>query len=271
VSVLGIIPTYLRTHEDLALTLDALVSWQNTTGYSELIVVDDCSPNKELYDKLCVIANDRNVEVWRMEANGGFAKTVNVGLRRARAGGQDDCLVNADIMFHKPCWLDPMIENDADVVGALLVYPNGLVQHAGIFFSVITRRFDHIHRMAPSTLAAAHEPRICPVTGALMLIKHHVLGKVGLFDENFAFGFEDVDYCHEVFKAGLKCAYEPRAQAIHHESMFRSQDPSGDIQKKWWASWNYLHQKHAGHGFADYVPTLIWDDVANEEADSLPR
>jgi GT2 family glycosyltransferase len=103
-------------------------------------------------------------------------------------------------------------------------------------------------------------PRICPVTGALMLIRYETIKKIGIFDENFKMGFEDVDYCHMVFQAGMKCAYEPRAEAVHHESLFRRNNPSERLQKRSEESWQYLHEKHKGMGFADYVPTMIWDE-----------
>ena len=93
-----------------------------------------------------------------------------------------------------------------------------------------------------------------------MLIKHDTLKKIGVLDENFRFGYEDVDYCHMVFKAGMKCAYEPQAEVVHHESWFAA---NPDKKHREWMQngWAYLHEKHRGHGFADYVPTLIgWDE-----------
>jgi GT2 family glycosyltransferase len=94
----------------------------------------------------------------------------------------------------------------------------------------------------------------------LMLVKHQTMLDIGLFDERFGMGFEDVDYCYRVFQNGKTCAYEPRARAIHHESFFRHAWPDDERQaKRWRASFEFLHEKHRGWDFSDYVPTLLWD------------
>jgi GT2 family glycosyltransferase len=76
-------------------------------------------------------------------------------------------------------------------------------------------------------------------------------------------GYEDVDYCLVAFQAGLQCAYEPKAIAIHHEGMFRHRDPSPKIREWTKRSWERLHEKHGGVAFSDYCPTLLeWPDDA---------
>lgn len=255
---LAVIPTYIRNERDYILTSNALKSLSETSD-ADIVVVDDGSPNRELVETLAEFARGISARVILKDRNEGFAKTVNYGLREAYESGKHGLLVNADIQCFNNNWLNIMKANRADVVGALLLYPNGLVQHAGIFFSVINRTFDHIHRMSSVKLDVVHKPRVCPVTGALQLIKHHVLRQVGFYDENFKLGWEDVDYCHMVFESGLKCALEPRAIAIHYESMFRGK--TNEKIKKWQIeSFEYLHKKHQGRSFAEYTPTLMWPD-----------
>ena len=255
-------PTFIRTERDLQFTKNAIESYRRTC-MADLLVVDDYSPNRELVDQLSDFCWQVGVgvELELREKNEGFATTINVGLRRARRQEAHAVLVNADIEFFDNRWMDSMLANGADVVGACLLFPNGLVQHAGVYYSVISRQFDHIYRMAPSTLKVVGEPRICPVTGALQLIRHETLKKVGFYDENFKLGYEDVDYCHMVFQAGLKCAYEPNAIAVHHEGMYRHHNPSPKVREWTKQSWDYLHAKHAGLDFSSYVPTLLeWPD-----------
>ena len=72
-------------------------------------------------------------------------------------------------------------------------------------------------------------------------------------------GCEDLSYCHDVFSAGLRCAYEPKAIATHYEMAFRNKNTS-KLHEKWWRdSYEYLHNKHKGLSFVDYCPTLLWD------------
>ena len=78
-------------------------------------------------------------------------------------------------------------------MGPLLLYTNGLVQHAGVYFSVITRRFDHRYRLAPRALAQVQKGITCPVTGALQYIRYETIKKIGIYDENFKMGYEDID------------------------------------------------------------------------------
>lgn len=261
--VLGIVPTFLRQERDLEFAKETILSFRKSASLADLLIVDDGSPSKELVDKLTEFCWEQGVgvELELREENSGFSATVNVGLRRARKAEMHAVLINSDIQFFENGWLQTMLDNPADIVGAQLLFPNGLVQHAGVYYSVISRQFDHIFRMAPSTLAAVQEPRICPVTGALQLIRHSTLKQIGVYDDNFKMGYEDVDYCLTAFQAGLTCAYEPKAVAIHHEGMFRHRDPSPKISEWTRRSWEYLHEKHGGEGFSDYCPTLLeWPD-----------
>lgn len=256
---LAIMPTYIRGDRDLTMTENAIRALRKTCD-ADLLVVSDGSPYKKGAERIDELSFEVGLTHKVSAENQGFATSVNAGLRMARGLNQHALLVNSDMFFLDNGWLGALEANEADVVGGLLVYPSGLVQHAGIFFSVINRRFDHIYRMAPKSLAQVKQPRICPVTGAMMLIKHRTLMEIGVLDENFRFGYEDVDYCHMTFQNRMKCAYEPTAEAVHHESWFSSK-PSKKHQEWMQNGWSYLHEKHRGRGFAEYVPTLIgWDD-----------
>lgn len=253
----AVVPTFIRNKQELDVTEKAINTLRETSN-AYLCVVDDCSPYEGTQEALEALGVDKLI---LKEKNEGFSHTVNKGLAFALENKTHAVLVNADIEFTNDEWLPAMEENEADVVGGLLIYPNNLIQHAGIYFSVIYRAFDHILRMAPANIEKAQQPRICPVTGALQLIKYETLKEVGLYDEGFRLGWEDVAYCHDVFIAEKKCVYEPKAVAIHHESLFRGKNPSKQIIDWQRQSWNRLHERFAGHDFSAYVPTLLsWDD-----------
>lgn len=253
----AVVPTYIRNDEELAVTEKA-ISTLRLTSEAFVCVVDDCSPYAEAQKALESWGIDKLI---LKDENEGFSHTVNHGLRFAQENKTDAVLVNADIEFTNDEWLPALQANPAAVVGALLLYPNGMIQHAGVYFSVIHRAFEHILRFAPPNISAAKKPRTCPVTGALQLIRYEALDKIGIYDESFRLGWEDVAYCHDVFIAGLECVYEPQAQAIHHESLFRAKNPSKKIQEWQLQSWKRLNERFAGHDFSDYVPTLLdWDD-----------
>lgn len=258
-STLGVIPTYLRTERETNVAIRTIESFAQTSA-AELLVVDDGSPYQQGVDEVETLLEALGYSLFRKSSNTGFSSTVNIGLNVALESGMDACLINADIEFIDQGWLERMEQTEADVVGALLLFPNGLIQHAGIYFSIISRSFDHFFRYAPGALPQALVPRQCPVTGALQLIRHETLSELGFYDEGFRLGWEDVDYCHTVFQSGRKCAYNPAVRAVHRESLFRGNNPSKKIVEWQLASWLYLHEKQAGRSFAEYVPTVLLDD-----------
>jgi GT2 family glycosyltransferase len=233
---LCIVPTYLRGEDELEVLLKCLVSLSATAPDAEVAVVDDHSPERALVATLGLICEELGFELILQPENAGFSRTVNVGLRQALAAGRDAVLVNADIEFIDHGWLDRMRERTdvqgrpAAVVGARLLYPNGLIQHAGVFLSLLSRNWLHRYQYGPADLPEALVACRCPVTAALQFIRHETLVEVGLYDEEYRMSHEDVDYCLRVFEAGLECIYEPSVRAWHLESFFRSK-PSPQIRR----------------------------------------
>ena len=259
---LVVVPTFLRKREELDVTLKMLETLRTTEPEAEVFFVDDGSPETELVDELeSLCKHDPYSSLERKLENTGFSKTVNVGLRRALAEERDAILCNADIEFMEPGWIERMLVTHdskgrpAAIVGALLLYPNGLIQHAGIYASFLDRSFDHRMRFAPGTLPEAHQPQVCPVTGALQLIRYDTLRTIGIYDEDFKLAFEDVDYGLRVFDAGLECVYQPGVRAIHHESLFRRS--ANDTITEWTKdSLRTLLQKHATTDIGRWIPSI---------------
>jgi GT2 family glycosyltransferase len=226
-AALAVIPTYLRTPVELELLLRCLVSLTQSAPGVEPVVVDDGSPARDLVAQLEPLTRELGARLILKPANTGFAKTVNEGLAIARDECADALLVNQDIQFVAAGWFEAMDAcwgpdgRPAAVVGAKLLFPNLLLQHAGVYYSRLYRMFDHRWRMGPSDLPEADVPAAVPVTGALQLIRHECLTAVGLYDDGFDMGWEDVDYCMRVFASGRFCVYEPQAVAVHHESAIR--------------------------------------------------
>lgn len=259
-STLAVVPTYLAQPDDLALTLDCLRSLRESEPELDVLIVDDGSVPPLFYE-LAEESVQLKMDIHRKPDNSGFAKTVNVGLERGRDNGQDVVLVNADVEFTRNGWLDQLHAaawdgRPAAVAGGLLLYPTGLIQSAGTFFSLLHRCFEHRYRYAPFNLPEAQAPARCPVTAALQLIRHECLTTVGVYDENFLLGWEDVDYALRVFQAGLDCVYTAEARAYHHESMFRGR-PSPKIQEWTGLSWIYFTRKWAQENFAEWLPAYI--------------
>jgi GT2 family glycosyltransferase len=229
---LCVIPAYVRDEQELDVLLRCLVSLRSTAPDADVLVVDDASPARELIEALEVACDELGIALVSNDENSGFSTTVNAGLEVALATGRDAVLVNADIEFIQPGWLERMHARTdthgrpAAVVGARLLYPNGLIQHGGIFLSPLHRDWLHRFQYGPGDLPEALVPTRCPVTAALQLIRYETLAEIGLYDEGYRMCFEDLDYCLRVFEAGYECIYEPTVVATHREKFFRGKpDP----------------------------------------------
>lgn len=259
---LVVIPSYCKNADQVQVLAETIASIDKTVpDETDILVVDDHSPDEEARDLISDLYSVSDWELIQKAENTGFSATVNMGLRKARDEGRDAILMNADIEMDVPDWVRRCQETkDGDgepaaVVGALLVYPtSGLIQHAGIYFSFLTRRFYEKYKFAPPRLPAALRVAELPVTGAFQYIRNETLTRVGLYDERFRLGYEDVDYCLRVFKEGMHCVYNPQVRAYHFESMFRGE--KSDRINQWERdSFAALNAKWAGENFAQYVPT----------------
>lgn len=261
---LAIIPTYLAEPTDLEVVLTCLRTLRASALFEtvDVLVVDDGSPARHQVEALANEVEKYDAEIHLKDENSGFSKTVNIGLRRALDEGRDGILVNADIEFPAMGWVEAMVGSKdtkgepAWVVGGKLLYPTGLIQHGGVYFSLLHRYFDHAYKYAPHDLPEANVPRVAPVTGALQLIRHAALDELGLYDERFSMGFEDVDYCLRVWQEGHDCIYQPAVWAIHHESMFRGR-PSPKVEKWQHDSLLLLKEKWAGVNLLELCPSPL--------------
>lgn len=261
---LVVIPSYCRKPEDVQVLSDTIASIERTVpGETDLLVVDDHSPSEEARGLIADLYSVGDFELIEKSENTGFSQTVNMGMRKALNEERDVILLNADIEMDVPDWVricqatEDADHNPAAVVGALLVYPQtGLIQHAGIYFSFLTRRFYERYKYAPPKLPAALRLAELPVTGAFQYIRHETLTRVGLYDERFRLGYEDVDYSLRVFKEGMQCVFNPNVRAYHFESMFRGE--KSEKISEWEAeSFSKFNVKWAGESFAQYVPTTF--------------
>ena len=129
---------------------------QTVSNTVDILIVDDCSPQPWLVD----VFEDR-YERYDFELSASRrtrasrARSTSASSRPDE--GREAVLLNADIVMRTPGWLTHCRRatgspgKPAGLVGALLLYPNGLIQHAGLYFSKIANMFEHRFRFAPAT------------------------------------------------------------------------------------------------------------------------
>jgi O-antigen biosynthesis protein len=225
--VSAIIPT--RNGADLLRNcLDGL----SRTDYPhlEIIVVDNDSDERrslELFEEL----RSTGIRVIRIEGEFNYSALNNAAVEAAQ--GESLCFLNNDIEVLDGDWLQWLIRHavrpEIGAVGARLLYPDGTVQHAGVFTG-IGGGAAHAHRFLGKDergyFDRARLPqRVSAVTGACLAVSRDKFLAVGGFDEkDFRVAFNDIDLCLKLNQRGWQSFYEPRATLIHHESKSRGSD-----------------------------------------------
>lgn len=234
-----VIPSY----RDAKLVAHLVAKIRQTTdrGRVRIIVADDASGP----DHLAALGQIDGIEVVAGEQNAGFAVNVNRGLRAADAR-HDVVLLNSDVVPMRD-WLASLqyaaaLGPKTGIVGAKLLYPDNRIQYAGTIRNPDAPEwFDHRYRFKPADWGPADiaGPTLA-ATGACMYIARAVLDQVGLFDEEYGMGYEDVDYCLRAWEAGYEVVYTPSARLHHHESITRGTSVSErerKSQRVFWRRW----------------------------------
>lgn len=220
-----IIPTIHQTDlvEQCIQSLRRYTDWDNL----EVIIVDDGS-SANTQNTLKQIAADNECRIILKSTNTGFAATVNRGVHEAK--GRYFCLVNNDVTFTDSEWLQHMVETAVQprcgIVGARLLYPDGRIQHGGVYFLARARVFDHRYRYLPADYGPAKATQeVLAVTGALMLVHQGVWRQLEGMSEEFFIALEDVDLCLRARKKGWRILYCGEAVAVHAEGATRGTTP----------------------------------------------
>lgn len=155
-----------------------------------------------------------------------FSEKVNRGIEAAT--GEYVVLLNDDVQPITADWLDHMValasEPDVGAVGALLVYEDGTVQHAGHAFS------EQAVHLIDKGLPLGPGPRrrnacdrdVSGVTAACLVQRRAVWEKVGGLDPSFPVAFNDVEYCDRIRALGLRVVQCNLARLYHFESRTRA-------------------------------------------------
>ncbi len=188
---------------------------------------------KEVYwrNKITLIFN---------ETNTGYAKANNQGIKAAK--GEYVLLLNNDTVVHKDALqnLLTFAENtvDAGVIGSKLLNIDGSLQSSCYHFPTITNAIREyifgqkglFEKFAPKV---NNPVNVDSVVGAAFLITPKALEKVGVLDERYFAYFEDIDYCRQVWKQGLKVYYLPNSVITHyHGATFKKLADDGQRWKK---------------------------------------
>ncbi|MFO1156096.1 MAG: glycosyltransferase [Rhodospirillales bacterium] len=224
-SVSIIVPTTARP-DLLRLCLSSLLTETRYADFEVLVAVDENNAaipeRRQLLDEF---SRDPKVRVLTYPpAPFNYSRVNNRAARSAH--GTLLCLLNDDIQVTNPDWLEVMVSraclDGVGAVGAMLYYPDGRMQHAGVIIGS-GGTANHAHHGLPRGSGgyfarAALEQDLSAVTAACLVVRREVFEALGGLDEGFEVAFNDVDFCLRVRRAGWRIRWAPQAELLHHES-----------------------------------------------------
>ena len=196
----------------------------------EVIVVDNasCDNSVEYLERI----NDIPIKIIKNKINESFSKANNKAI--SVSNGEFILLLNNDIETTYG-WLNEMMQtlernNYNCTVGAKLVYPkihgknhkeSFKVQHAGMAFDEYSDGsilpYNIGNRYKPFDKKINMESKRGGVTAAVLLVKRSIYEELGGLDEDYNYGYEDVDFCLKILKNGYDNIYCPNALLFHYE------------------------------------------------------
>lgn len=205
-----VFPTH-NGEPDTLKCLKSLSSLSYPSSQMEIIMVDNASSDNSIE---AIKKHFPKVKIIPLKKNIGFAAAINKGI--TISSGDYIFIINNDIIFDKN-FLTILVENmEGDphigIAGGKIYYlkPKNKILFSGSRFDPWTgliKRLPHPDQKKESEW----------IQGCAMLIKRSVIQKIGLFDENFFFSFEDLDFCKRAKKASFKIIYYSQAVAWHKE------------------------------------------------------
>lgn len=212
-------------HNNRNLIVDLTRSIQNegSSVKREIIVVDNASTDGSQSAVKKLQGSVPNLHLIENKENLGFAKANNQGIKQAQ--GEHVLLLNSDTIVKKGS-LGKLLsfakkKKDAGVVGPKLLNKDGSLQASCFRFPTIKNAIKE-YWLGKTGLFEKYAPKgekpslVDAVVGAAFLMTPAALKKVGVLDEKYFAYFEDIDYCRNVWRKGLKVYYYPEAEIIHY-------------------------------------------------------
>ncbi len=244
-----IIPTKNNV-QILSTCLDSIVKKTKYPSY-EILIIDNDSDEPSAIEYLENISRENScIKVYSYTQSFNFSAIINYGVKLS--SGDVVLLLNNDTEVINNDWLTEMasqcLREEIGAVGAKLYYPNGKIQHAGVFLYdghpgnhiYLGRDRDDQGYFNKLNLVQCYSA----VTAACLAVRKNLFMKVGGFDEvNLKVAYNDVDFCLKIRELGYKNLWTPFAELIHHESLSRGNDLDEINFKRFKREHSYMLQK----------------------------
>ena len=267
----------VKDHVDLLKKLiDSIVEKTTYQDY-EIIILNNNSEKIETYQYFKMLeASNLNVKIEKAFYEFNWSKLNNHGIRVAK--GEVFIFMNNDMEIISGDWLERLIENavrdEVGVVGALLLFEDNTIQHAGIVAGMggwaehVYRGVNPIHFGSPY-ISPMVTRNVTACTGACMAVSKKTLRKIGDFSERFLICGSDVELCIRANRNGLVNIYNPHIKLYHYESKTRSKYiPEIDFKLSYTMYETYRSVGDPYYNsqldYYSYIPKLKEDNTAPE-------
>lgn len=261
-----IIPT-----KDKADLLDrCLTSIFEKTTYPnyEVILIDNNSIEPETAEVIQKWqAQSNRFQCNRLDIPFNYSRLNNFAVQQSK--GKYLLFLNNDIEVITPNWMTAMVEQaqrrSIGAVGALLLYPDDTIQHAGVVLGICAYS-GHSHKHFPANTSGYLNQVIgitnySAVTGACLMCKRENFEAIGGFNEDLAVSFNDIDLCLKLIEQGLQNVYLPHVKLYHYESQSRGHDDTPEKRDRFLQEADYMMQRWQKWMTCDphYSPNLTID------------
>lgn len=184
----------------------------------QLIVVDNGSTD----ETPALFSTRRDLIYHRNPANFGFSKANNIGVRLAT--GRYLLFLNSDIelidssllamlrylsLHPRVGLIGPQMLN-VDLTPQASVFPAQTLNNAYRFAFLKQKTFLKYQPKGLNPIA------VFAVSGGALLVRKSVFKKLGTWNENYYFYFEDLDLCRQAHRLGYQVIFYPRSRVVHH-------------------------------------------------------
>lgn len=242
---------------DVEALLVCLVSLRQTAPDVQVLLIEDRDPEASTLAEPA--AAELGCAHVAQEDGAGLVAATVAGLELARSSGFDAVLVGPDLEL-QPGWLEALRARrdtqgrPAAVAGGMVRFADGLVEHAGFFYSLLLKRWLPRFSGVPAEVAETRLATLCPVSGELQLIRHEALAAVALPDPGLDAPYAGIDFCLRVFAAGLECVYEPAAVARSTRLALKGLQHETIRERVLGAQ---LEARHAPGTFDRFIPDVV--------------
>lgn len=167
---------------------------------------------------------------YRLDIPFNYSKLNNYAVSQAK--GDYLLFLNNDTEVITSDWIEAMVEQaqrpSIGAVGALLLYPDDTIQHAGVVIGmrdVAAHSHQYFEVNQPGYYGQiASMNNYLAVTAACLMCRREVFERVGGFDEQLAIAYNDVDFCLKLVQQGYRNLYLSHVLLYHDESKSRGDE-----------------------------------------------